>query len=84
LRITAFQLAQINRLGPSRLAGAGLAGGADLRGGGWEPVFPRAIRRACGEPGWSVLQARLIDLIAWTMLALLAMWLWPKFQQMLK
>jgi hypothetical protein len=50
----------------------------------WEPVFPRSIRRACGESWWSVLQARLIDLIAWTMLALLAMWLWPKFQQMLK
>jgi hypothetical protein len=83
LRITALQLAQIDRLGPSRLAGAGLAGGADLRRGLGTRVSPRdpaGLRRT----GGSMLQARLIDLGAWAMLALLAMWLWPKFQQMLK
>jgi hypothetical protein len=49
----------------------------------WEPVFPRAIRKACGEKWTDVLKTRMADLIAWTMLALLLVWsrsgLWQLF-----
>jgi hypothetical protein len=44
-------------------------------------VFPRAIRRACSEPG-AVLQARLIDLGAWAMLAGLIWWIWPSWKDL--
>jgi hypothetical protein len=43
----------------------------------WEPVFPRAIRKACGESWWRPIQARIIDLLAWTMLAATIWWGWP-------
>jgi hypothetical protein len=33
----------------------------------WEPVWPRAIRQACGEGWGSVLRNRFIDLGAWGM-----------------
>ncbi|MDR0674353.1 MAG: hypothetical protein LBF93_12070 [Zoogloeaceae bacterium] len=41
----------------------------------WEPVFPRKIRKACGESFLAVLQARGIDLIAWSMLGGVIYWL---------
>jgi hypothetical protein len=43
----------------------------------WEPVFPRAIRKACGERWWDVAKTRAADGVAWTMLTLLLIWLWP-------
>jgi hypothetical protein len=46
----------------------------------WEPVFPRAIRKACGEKWTDVLKTRMADLIAWTMLVLLLIWLWPEMR----
>ena len=42
----------------------------------WEPVFPKAIRDACGE-GWKdVLRTRMIDVGAWAMLAAVLAGLW--------
>jgi len=42
----------------------------------WEPVFPREIRKACGESFLPVIKARLVDLVAWAMLGGLIWWNW--------
>jgi hypothetical protein len=42
----------------------------------WEPVFPRAIRKACGDSFLDVIEAILIDLIAWSMLGGLIWYYW--------
>ena len=44
---------------------------------GWEPVFPRRIRKACGESFLSVLKAHCIDLYAWSVIAGLLWWIVP-------
>jgi TPR repeat protein len=48
----------------------------------WEPVYPRRIRKACGEPFTAVLKARCVDLVAWSMLAGVLWWWWPTLSTM--
>ena len=43
----------------------------------WEPVFPRAIRKATSESSFTIVEARLIDLVSWVMLAVVIWYLWP-------
>jgi hypothetical protein len=47
-----------------------------------EPVFPRKIRKACGESSLAVLRARAIDLIAWSMLGVVIYWLDATFPKL--
>jgi hypothetical protein len=47
----------------------------------WEPVFPRAIRKASGESWLDVLETRLIDIISWAMLAGVLWLAWPLLKQ---
>jgi hypothetical protein len=49
----------------------------------WEPVFPRAIRQACGESWLSVLQTRLIDVGSLAMLGGVIWWHWGEQLQSL-
>ena len=48
----------------------------------WEPVFPRAIRKACGESWLEVVEARIIDFFAWLMLAGIIWWWWPELRSL--
>jgi hypothetical protein len=47
----------------------------------WEPVFPRAIRKACGETFRDVLKLRGIDLVAWSMLGGFLWLVWPGLRE---
>ena len=47
----------------------------------WEPVFPREIREACGETFRDVLKTRLVDLVAWLMLAPVVWWVFVPLAQ---
>jgi hypothetical protein len=49
----------------------------------WEPVFPRAIRQACGESWLSVLQTRLINVGSLAMLGGVIWWYWGEQLQSL-